>query len=1009
MKAAILRCLLGLLLLLTPIINTYSQQAIEARRGPRNVVQNVDPDKPQEGVLIRTGANPFPIPLKQTDVKMSVFGFVASVNVEQTFVNSFSEKIEAVYVFPLPTNAAVDDMEIIIGKRKIHGEIKTREEARKEYEQAKDAGTRAALLEEQRPNIFTTAVANIDPNAQVVVKIHYTERIAYDDGGFRFAFPMVVAPRYIPADMQLQDGKLKRRPLPAISDAEKITPPNLPIGARPGNISLVLDLEAGFPIKNLSSITHDVKTEKISPSHYKIQLARKDEIPNRDFVLDYKIAGEQPEAVVMQSTDQQGDGYFLLMAAPPSDFKIKDLVAKEMIFIIDTSGSMQGLKIEQAKNAMRSCLRGLNPQDDFNIIRFSSDFQPMWQKSRSVSQENINEADQFVNNLRAAGGTEMLAPLMYALQNNKAMPGQPVKPRTVVFITDGQVGNEAQLLEAVKHNIGQAKIFTFGIDSAVNEYFLRKLAEIGSGTAEFLLPTQQNFETVINRFQSRISAPMLTNLAMDWGQMQVSDFMPNPIPDLYVNQPVFITGKFRSAGTREQIFVKALSAVGLTSMPVLIDTAASNIRFRAISSLWARAKVEKLSNDLIDSPANANTKQEIIDLGLKHKLLTPFTSFVALEEKTVVPKEGGKPLTIQVPVPLPDGWQMNQGVDFDDKVADKEERQMRPGFSPSGSAAGYGGGRATNATPMRRANKSPDPAIAQKSQSSRVAAPDSGVAGGVVSGVIGNSNQPASVAAPPAEYKPAPRPEADLSRDSKVANRAKGKDEAIAMYESEKLSKESAKAKKADANSLTDTKALDEIERYLGRSQAITGAWADADQNAVRTTAMATLAYVLNGNTARKGDYQPQLRRAIELINNSINANGELKDKGTVVDTQTLAITLWAMSEVVADSHNTSTTKTSEKLLSSLLKLRANSGLWLANIGGAESESSTAWALLALESAKTAGLTVDQTIIDSAKAALAKNGKDKFTLESLIKDLKLTHSEPIASAAARYLLLSKHN
>lgn len=1029
MKATILRCLLGLLLLLTPIINTYAQPPMD-RRVPRDPVaqRHVDDDRPQEGVLIRTGANPFPIPLKQTDVKMSVFGFVASVNVEQTFVNSFSEKIEAVYVFPLPTNAAVDDMEIIIGKRKIHGDIKTREEARKQYEEAKNAGTRAALLEEQRPNIFTTAVANIDPNAQIVVRIHYTERIAYDDGGFRFAFPMVVAPRYIPADMQLQDGKLKRRPIPAISDAEKITPPNLPIGTRPGNISLTLDLEAGFPIKNVSSITHQIKSEKISPSHYKIQLARQDEIPNRDFVLDYKIAGEQPEAVVMQSTDQQGDGYFLLMAAPPSDFKIKDLVAKEMIFIIDTSGSMQGIKIEQAKNAMRSCLRGLNPQDDFNIIRFSSDFQPMWQKSRLVSQANINEADQFVNNLRAAGGTEMLAPLMYALQHDKAMPGQPVKPRTIVFITDGQVGNEGQLLEAVKQNIGQAKMFTFGIDSAVNEYFLRKLAEIGAGTAEFLLPTQQNFETVINRFQSRISAPMLTNLAIDWGQMQVSDFTPNPIPDLYVNQPVFITGKYRSTGAREQVFIKALSAVGLTSMPVLIDTAASNIRFRAISSLWARAKVEKLSNDLIDglidSPNNANTKQEIINLGLKYKLLTQFTSFVALEEKTIVPKEGGKPVTIQVPVPMPEGWQMNQ--DHDDQVV--QEQDLRKSLSTnSGSGARYGIAGGGSAMPMRRADAAPKtsslksrPGIASNKPAASQVSRDStngvdggaingAVASGVFGGVVGSADK---VSAPPPPPLPEPaRPssqpaesKADLAKDSKsVAGNMKGKE---ITSDNESLFREEARAKKAEA--LGDSRALDEIERYLGRNQAISGAWADADQHTIRTTAMATLAYVLNGNTARKGNYQPQLRRAIELINNSLS-DGELKDKGASVNTETLAITLWAMSEIVADSHNTSTTKTAEKLLSSLLKSRANSGLWLAKSGSAESYTATAWAILALESAKTAGLSVDQTVIDSAKAALAKAGKDKVNLDALIKELNLTQSQPIANAAARYLLLSQHN
>ena len=1024
MKAGILCCLLGLLFLLTPINFTQAQPPIG--RAPQNrPIDNlrVMPDKPGEGVMIPKGI-PSPIPLKQTDIKMSIFGFVASVDVEQTFVNTFPEKIEAVYIFPLPTNSAVDDMEITIGKRKIRGEIKTREEARREYEQAKDTGNRAALLEQERPNIFVTAVANIDPGSQIEVKIHYTERIAYDDGGFRFVFPMVVAPRYIPTDMQVKDGKLRRLPNPTptspVTDADKIVPPNLPsnlaAGTRPGNITLILDLEAGFPIKKVNSITHQIKSDKVTASHYRIQLAKLDEIPNRDFVLEYKIAGEQPEAVVMQSTDQQGDGYFLMMAAPPSDFKIKDIVSREMIFIVDTSGSMNGLKMEQAKNAMRACLRGLNPQDDFNIIRFSSDFEPMWKTSQSVNQANINSADQFVNNLRAVGGTEMYAPLMQALQNNPAMPGQPVKPRTIVFITDGQVGNEAQILEAVKQNLGQTKIFTFGIDSAVNEYFLRKLAEIGQGTSEFILPTQQDFETVINRFQSRISAPMLTNLAIDWGQMQVSDFYPNPVPDLYVNQPVFITGKFKATGTREQVFIKALSAVGLSSLPVVIDTAANNIRFRAVSSLWARAKAEQLSNKLIETPNNPAIKQEITNLGLKHKLLTQFTSFIALEEKTIVPKEGGKPQTIKVPVPLPDGW---AGVGQDDVIAQADEEEVRKNLYRF-SAQGADKNNRIQSLPTVSAAPAEKKTSAPKGLGQRADTDTSRVTGtgrkvgasGISRSATAESPARRSESVPmatPAQPAPEPTRQGDLagamSTDAKapmIASNPTRPDAPVNRKSNKDLNK-------SEASELADSRSLDETERYLGRSQAIDGAWADAQENTVRTTAMATLAFVLNSNTARKGNYQPQLRRAIELINNSVDSNGVLRDKGNVVNTETLAITLWAMSEAVADSPSATNRQTTEKLLASLLKRRAKSGLWVVQEGGNESSIATSWAIIALESAKKAGLAVDEAVIDSTNAIFAKGGKDKLSLATLLKELNVTSSQPIANAAARYLLLSRPN
>jgi Ca-activated chloride channel family protein len=983
----------------------------EPRPGPR----------PGQGQIVCVKNPDMEIPLKQTNVKISIFGFIASVDVEQTFTNPSQEKIEAVYIFPLPGDSAVDDMEIKVGDHVIRGEVKEREAARQSYEQARDAGYNAGLLEQNRPNTFMTSIANIESGKDIIVHIHYNERLTYDDGGFRLSFPMVVAPRYIPG-ANINGSSINTDRVP---DAEQISPPRADnrLGA---GIFISVDLNSGIPIKKLNSPSHQVKINKIAPSHYNVELARLDEIPNKDFILEYKVAGEHPEAVIMQAVSKQGNGYFLMMAAPPSDFQSKDVRPKEVTFIIDTSGSMAGPKITQAKNALHACLHGLNPQDEFNIIRFSSDSQPMAPAPMPFTQENVNAADRFIDGLYARGGTEMLGPLLYALQRP-----QPLNMlRVIVFLTDGEVGNEAQILQLVRQNLGGARIFTFGIDSAVNEIFLKKLAQIGRGTAEFLLPQQQQIETVINRFQSRISAPMLTDLKMDWSQLAATDISPNPLPDLYVNEPIFIVGKMRNSG-KQQINLHALSVFGPTTMPILIDSSETNTRYKTLGSLWARARIEQLSDKLIDLPDDAATKDEIVQLAIQHRLASQFTAFVALEEQTE-PMPGGKPRTVYVPVPMPDGWEMNQNGVIAKQAIDVDARNLLLTQAGSGGTVAPASPNVSHRHAAARNTSSPGYNVgAANADASR------GVAAGVDGGVIGGSSNGVGygagsavatrempTGAPAPTNKPAPPP--TVSPSSHPPSLTEMKPAPKEPQEALKAQPALTPKAKKDAGKLAKSPSYDEADSiadyevsnlnnedpalYLVKHQSVNGAWADANNpfNGLRTTSLATLAFISSGNTAHRGGYQPQVRHALEYIAANIDGDGFLKETvGQAGQTETQAIALWTMAESLADSSSATARKATESLLKGLLQLRGANGLWRDRLYGVDSENytSTLWALMALRSAKNAGLTVDEKLINSAQAAIDASGKfnSNNLVDALIGTLKNEPTLPMSSSAVRYL------
>ncbi|MCX6626568.1 MAG: VIT and VWA domain-containing protein [Candidatus Solibacter sp.] len=370
-------------------------------------------------------------PLRHTSVKAAISGMVARVSVIQEFQNTLAEKIEAVYTSPLPHDAAVDRMTMTVGSRVIVGKIKSREEARAIYQAARDAGRVAGLLDQQRPNIFTQSVANIQPGDAIHVEISYVETLRYEEGRFEFVFPMVVAPRYHP-----------RR----VTDAARVSPPLTPEGTRAGHdISVEVALDAGVPIGNVASPSHPVEVLWANASRATVRLKDQQTIPNKDFLLRYESAGGKIQDGVLAHRSAKG-GYFAVILEPPHKIGAADASPKELIFVLDTSGSMMGFPIEKAKEAMQLALGGLYSQDTFNLITFSGDTEILFPQPVPATPENLAIARLFLNSRSGSGGTEMMKAIRAAFEPTVGSG----RVRVVCFMTDGAVGNDMEILAEVQ-------------------------------------------------------------------------------------------------------------------------------------------------------------------------------------------------------------------------------------------------------------------------------------------------------------------------------------------------------------------------------------------------------------------------------------------------------------------------------------------------------------------------------------------------------------------------------
>src|SRR5436190_6185148 len=429
----------------------------------------------------KKGAELGACPLKNTAVHVDISGFIARVNVRQEFENSYTEAIEAVYTFPLSHNGAVDQMTMTIGDRVVRGKVLKREEARAAYEAAKSEGRAASLLDQERPNVFTQAVANIMPGEKVLIDISYVETLAYEDGSHEFVCPMTVAPRYIPGRVQ---------------EAAKIAPPVAETGAG-HDISIDVNLNAGVPVEEIRSMSHAVDQVNISPSNAKVALRGEKVIPNKDFILRYDVSGKRIEDAVLTHRGERG-GFFTLVLQPPDKFSNEDRTPKEIVFVLDTSDSMSGFPIEKAKEAMKLSLEGLYPDDTFNLITFAGDTAILFNKPVPATPENMKKAQAFLASRSGGGGTEMMKAIKAALDPSDAQD----HIRVVCFMTDGEVGNDNEIIAEVQRH-PNARVFSFGIGSSVNRYLLDKIAEEGRDEAEYVFLNDDG-SAAAKRFHERV-------------------------------------------------------------------------------------------------------------------------------------------------------------------------------------------------------------------------------------------------------------------------------------------------------------------------------------------------------------------------------------------------------------------------------------------------------------------------------------------------------------------------
>jgi Ca-activated chloride channel family protein len=611
----------------------------------------IQAQKITQGGLEAVGKDGKPLgacPLKHTDVRAEISGFLSRVKVTQEFENNFSEKIEAVYVFPLPQNAAVDDMTMRIGERTVRGRIMKREEAQEVYEAARSNGQIASLLDQERPNIFTQSVANILPGEKVTIEISYVETLKYEDGSYEFVFPMVVGPRYIPGNATGQQAGGFAPDTNAVPDASKITP--MPARERAGHdISINVKLDAGVLIENVASGSHEIESAMLSASSYDVSLKNENTIPNKDFVLKYDVAGTKIEDAVLTHRAERG-GYFTLILQPPDSPRVEDITPKEIVFVLDTSGSMSGFPIEKAKEAMKLALDGMHPRDTFNLITFAGDTHILFEKPVPATPENMRKAQAFLASRAGGGGTEMMRAIKAALDPSDSQ--QHI--RVVCFMTDGYVGNDLAILGEIKKH-PNARVFSFGIGNSVNRYLLDKMAEEGRGDVEYIALNDDG-SAAARRFHERVRSPLLTDISLDFGSLQVADVYPRRINDLFSAKPVIIHGRFTKSGSGViRLKGKAFGAETVREIPVTFPE--NEPGHDVLATLWARTRIGELMSQDYEGVQSGSAKPEvkdtITDLGLEFRLMTQFTSFVAVEERIVT--DGGQPRKIEVPIEMPEG------------------------------------------------------------------------------------------------------------------------------------------------------------------------------------------------------------------------------------------------------------------------------------------------------------------------------------------------------------------
>lgn len=576
------------------------------------------------------------LPLKSTSAAVDITGVIADVRVTQVYKNEGKRTLEAIYVFPGSTRAAVYGMKMTIGDRTIVAKIREREQARKEYEQAKQQGKSASLLEQQRPNVFQMNVANIRPGDEIRVELSYTEMLTPESGEYQFVYPTVVGPRY------------SSRPAASAPPSEKwVASPYLHEGKEPPyTFDLKVKLASGIPLKEIASSSHTVDISYSGPYRAAVRLSPRDKAGgNRDFILRYRLAGGAVESGLLLSRGKT-ENFFLLMVEPPKRVMVDQIPHREYIFIVDVSGSMHGFPLEISKKLLRDLIGGLRPSDRFNVLLFSGGSSLMAEQSLPATGENLARALDVIDRQQGGGGTELLPAMKRAL----ALPKTPGFSRTLVIATDGYVSVETETFDLIRESLGDANLFSFGIGSSVNRFLLEGMARAGMGEP-FIITKPDEAAKAADRFRSYIESPVLARVRVDFDGFQTYDVEPPSIPDVLAERPVVVFGKWRGP-LKGTITVRGLAGNGAYEKRIDVNSAGRPEGDGALRYLWARHRIALLA-DYENLRHDDKRVKEITSLGLAYNLLTRYTSFVAIDSR--VRRTGGDATTVQQPLPLPEG------------------------------------------------------------------------------------------------------------------------------------------------------------------------------------------------------------------------------------------------------------------------------------------------------------------------------------------------------------------
>lgn len=622
----------------------------------RAVELQIRPEQPREvrqgTLLLKNRGETVAVPAVLTDVEIKVSGIVARARVRQTYRNPFEEWFEGIYVFPLPENAAVDHMRMRIGERLIEGEIKERRAARAAFEQAKTSGQRSALVEQERPNVFTTSVANLGPGQEIVVEIEYQQTLRLEatemPAHFSLRFPLVVGPRYIPGSPTGYTGSGASPDTDRVPDASRITPPVLhPQRHPPANpVRLRVELDAGVPLARLYSPYHPIILRELGDGKRLIELAAGEVPADRDFELNWTpAAGHAPQAALFVER-KPSRSYALLMLLPPAADSVAARLPREVVFVIDTSGSMSGASIAQAREALELAIARLGAQDRFNLVEFNSTARALWREARPATDDNRRRAAEFVRALRAQGGTEMAPALNLALDGEE----NPTRVRQVIFLTDGAVGNEDELFKLIGRKLGDSRLFTVGIGSAPNSHFMSRAARTGRGSFTYIGRIEEVKEKISALF-AKLESPVLKGIEITWPAGAQAEAWPQRIPDLYLGEPLLVSAALDQL--EGEIRISGLRGDTAWDTTLRLDDAR---RAGGPGVLWAREKIQSLVDSLGEGAAEDEVRNAVVEVALEHHLASKYTSLVAVDRTPVRPAEA--PLKSgAIPTNLPAGWQ----------------------------------------------------------------------------------------------------------------------------------------------------------------------------------------------------------------------------------------------------------------------------------------------------------------------------------------------------------------